>query len=266
MGKTATIAMLAMKYVTEEEGMEKFDFVWTVRLKNVDKTSSLAEIVKQQHDKLKQIQPAKIRSILEGQTESKVALLFDGYDEYQPGKNKEIDEAMKSGVGNCFLVVTSRPGYVGDEIKQKMDYEVSIEGLSVENIKKCSQLYMDCKKKSADMLKQAKLVGIFKPTDGVFNRVFFSSSMIDHALLKIPIMLLMTCFIYEKNHSLPKSRSKILKTLYTLLGHRSGMKLPGRTRNERYLHQNTLSKFGQLAWDALTRDELMLRKVRAFKL
>ena len=46
MGKTATVAMLAMKHVNGEEGMEKFDFVWTVRLKNVDKTSSLVDIVK----------------------------------------------------------------------------------------------------------------------------------------------------------------------------------------------------------------------------
>ena len=113
MGKTATVAMLAMKYVNGEEGMDKFHFVWTVRLKNVDKTSSLAEIVQQQHDKLKKFQPGQIQSILEGRTQSKVALLFDGYDEYQPGRNKEIDEAIQSGVGNCFLVLTSRPGYGG---------------------------------------------------------------------------------------------------------------------------------------------------------
>ena len=37
MGKTATIAMLAVKHVSEEEGMEKFDFVWSVRLKNVNR-------------------------------------------------------------------------------------------------------------------------------------------------------------------------------------------------------------------------------------
>ena len=214
MGKTATVAMLAMKYVTGQEGMEKFDFVWTVRLKNVDKTSSLAEIIRQQHDKLKHFQPGQIKCILEGGTESKVALLFDGYDEYQPGRNKEIDEAIQSGVGNCFLVLTSRPGYVSDEIKKIMDYEVTIQGLSVENIKKCSLLYMDCKEKSADMLKQAKTVGIYKPSGGLFHKVFFSSSMIDHALLRIPILLLMTCFIYEEKSSLPKNKTDILKTLF----------------------------------------------------
>ena len=174
MGKTATVAMLAMKFAEEEEGMDKFDFVWSVRLKNVEKTSSLAEIIKQQHKQLKDVPTEKINSILQGQTEkeTEVALLFDGYDEYQPGCNKDIDKALESGVGNCFLVLTSRPGYVGDEIRRRLDYEVNIKGLSVENIKKCSQLYMDCKEKSADMLKQAKSVGIYKPTGGLFHRVF----------------------------------------------------------------------------------------------
>ena len=121
MGKTATIAMLAMKYVNGEEGMKKFDFVWSIRFKNIDKTSSLANVIKQQHKQLKDVPTEKIQSILQGKTEKEVqvALLFDGYDEYQPGKNKEIDEAILSGVGNCFLVLTSRPGYVGDDIKKE---------------------------------------------------------------------------------------------------------------------------------------------------
>ena len=179
MGKTATVAMLSMKFVGEEEGMDKFDFVWSVRLKNVNKTSSLAEIIKQQHEQLKDVPTEKIKSILQGKTEKevKVALLFDGYDEYQPGRNKEIDNVIQSGIGNYFLVLTSRPGYVGDEIRRNMDYEVTIEGLSVENIKKCSKLYMHCKEKSADMLKQAKSVGIYKPTSGLLHRIFLSSSM-----------------------------------------------------------------------------------------
>ena len=188
--------------------------------------------------------------------------MFDGYDEYQPGRNKEIDEAILSGVGNCFLVLTSRPGYVGEEIKKEMNYEVTIEGLSVENIKKCSQLYMDCKEKSADMLRQAETVGIFKPTGGLFHRIFSASSMIDHALLRIPIMLLMTCFIYEENHSLPKTRTDILKTLYTLLGQRSAIKTSGTAIDEKEAFENTVSKLGKLAWDALKRDELILERVR----
>ena len=265
MGKTATIAMLTMKFVGEEDGMEKFDFVWSIRLKNVDNKSSLADAIKQQHAQLKDVPTEKIKSILQGKTEkeTKVALLFDGYDEYQPGRNKEIDEAIQSGVGNCFFVLTSRPGYVSDEIKKKMDYEVTIKGLSAENIKKCSQLYMNCKEKSADMLKQAKTVGIYKPHGGLLQRVFFSSSMIDHALLKIPILLLMTCFIYEEKSSLPKNRTDILKTLFMLLGQRSSVKTSGRTTDEEEAFQSTLSKLGKFAWDALKRNKLFLEKVKS---
>ena len=129
-------------------------------------------------------------------------------------------------------------------------------------IKKCSKLYMDCKEKSAYMLKQAKSVGIYKPTGSLLHRIFLSSIMIDHALLRIPIMLLMTCFIYEENHSLPNTRTNILKTLYTLLGQRSEIKTFGRTTEEKEAFENTLSKLGTLAWDALKRDVLMLKKVR----
>ena len=266
MGKTATVAMLAMKYVTGEEGMEKFDFVWTVRLKNVNRTSSLPEILKQQHEQLKSVPIEKIKSILQGKTEkqSKVALLFDGYDEYQSGSNKDIDKALESGVGNSFVVVTSRPGYVGDEIRKKMDFEVTIEGLSVENIKRCSSLYLDNRTKCVDMLKQAKAVGIYHPSGGLFQRIFFPGTMIDHALLRIPIMLQMTCFIFEANHSLPKSRTDILKTLYKLLGDRPGIKQSGQTLKltdtGADAHEETLFQLGQLAWDALKRDELFLRR------
>ena len=72
MGKTATIAMLAMKYVNGEEGMQTFDFVWSIRLKNVDKTSSLANVIKQQHKQLNDVPTEKIQSILQGKTEKKL--------------------------------------------------------------------------------------------------------------------------------------------------------------------------------------------------
>ena len=258
MGKTATVAMLAMKHVNGEEGMDKFDFVWTVRLKNVDKTSSLAEIVKKQHDRIKDFPTGQIKSILEGRTESKVALLFDGYDEYQPGRNKEIENVIQDGIGNSFIILTSRPGYVDDNIRKKMDYEVTIEGLSVRNIMKCSKLYLDDKKKCVVMLKQAEAVGIYKSNDRFFNRVFSSSCMTEDELLRIPIILLMICFIYEENQSLPQNRADILKTLYKLLGDRSAVKVSGNICDE---HEYMLSKLGKLAWEALKANELILNKV-----
>ena len=63
---------------------------------------------------------------------------MDGYDEYKLGTNIEIDTALDKTIGNCFLFLTSRPGYIEQTTKDKMDGEVTIEGFSAENIKKCS--------------------------------------------------------------------------------------------------------------------------------
>ena len=50
-------------------------------------------------------------------------LLLDGCDEYTEGTNKALDKAIESGIGNCFTILTSRPGtdsgdktYVSQEI------------------------------------------------------------------------------------------------------------------------------------------------------
>ena len=258
MGKTSTVAMLAMKYVVGEEGMDKFDFVWTVRLKNVDEKSSLPEIIKQQHSNLRKFPTDKVRSILYGENNSKVALLFDGYDEYQPGKNKDIDSVLKSRVGNCFLVLTSRPDFVSNEIRKQMDVHINIEGLSAENIKKCCDKYLHVKEKRRELLKQAASVGIYHP-DGFIPRLLSFGKPPDTALLRIPIILLMTCFIYEQNESLPKSKTEIIKTLYRLLGERSDVRAAQNVEHTK--HENVLFKLGKLAWEAIRNDKLQLQKV-----
>ena len=160
MGKTATIALLALQWVKQSEEMKGFDFVWTLRLKLVDERLSLPELIVAQHDRLKamKIKSKYIRSILEGSTGHKVLLLLDGYDEYKIGTNKEVDEAIEFTVGNCFLMMTSRPGdcYVSKRISNKMDGIVAIEGFSEENIVKCSTLYLGCEEDSHKMLDQSQ--------------------------------------------------------------------------------------------------------------
>ena len=257
MGKTSTVAMLAMKFVAKEEDMKKFDFVWIVRLKNVDKTSNLAEIVRQQHQKLKTFSVGQVASILVGKTESKVALLFDGYDEYQPGKNKDIDTAIESGVGNCILVLTSRPGYVSDKVKETMDIQVNIEGLSPANIKKCCEQYLDSSDKRRNMLKQAAKAGIFYHKDGFLQKLKTFIWEPEDELLRIPIILLMVCFIFEQNKSLPKSKTETIKTLYELLSKRSEVR--GSEDNQQF--SDSLFKLGKLSWESLMEDKLFFKKV-----
>ena len=107
----------------------------------MDKTSSLPQIIKSQHS-LKKVSIKHIESILEGETNHKVLLLLNGYDEYKRGTNKNIDDAIENKIGNCFIILTSRPGndsgkkmFVSKRVRNRMDGEIVIEGFSPENIK-----------------------------------------------------------------------------------------------------------------------------------
>ena len=63
---------------------------------------------------------------------------------------------IESGIGNCFLIITSRPGdYLKREIRDQMDGEIIIEGFSEEKIVECSSKYLGSTQMSAEMLRQA---------------------------------------------------------------------------------------------------------------
>ena len=52
-GKTSSIARLALKWVEGAKELRPFDFVFAIQLKYAHKASSLAELIKLQHDRLK---------------------------------------------------------------------------------------------------------------------------------------------------------------------------------------------------------------------
>ena len=60
--------------------------------------------------------------------------MFDGYDEYKKGTNTQIDDAISDTIGDCFILVTSRPGdYMNKDDSKQMDVEIHIVGLSQES-------------------------------------------------------------------------------------------------------------------------------------
>ena len=71
MSKTASMAMMALNWVKGIPELKQFSFVFMIRLRYADKTSSLAELIIAQHDRLTamSIQAEKIGSILKGITE-----------------------------------------------------------------------------------------------------------------------------------------------------------------------------------------------------
>ena len=184
--------------------VNRFDFLFLLQLRYADKKSSLAELIVAQHEKVEQADIKNIEASIKGKTECSVLLILDGYDEYKPGTNKDIDRAIASTIGNCFLILTSRPDlpskegqYVSKEIRDRMDGEVIIEGFTEESIKKCSAKYQESEHKGEAMLKQAVDTGIY-------------------VLLKVPIVLLMACVLFSEQTSLPQTRTKIIQQIFQL--------------------------------------------------
>ena len=162
----------------------------------MNETSSLAELVVAQHDKLKERHTKLVKSILEGDTNHNVMLLLDGYDEYKKGTNTAIDNAIESTIGNCFLILTSRPdGHVSEDVRMKMDGEIIIEGFSKENISKYSTKYLESEDESKTMLKQAVQSGI-------------------RDLLHVPIILLLVCLLFKQDSSLPATQTKLFHAVF----------------------------------------------------
>ena len=216
----------------------------------MDKASSLSQIIKSQHN-LRKVKTEHIDSILEGETNHKVLLLLDGYDEYRRGTNKDIDEAIESKIGNCFLILTSRPGndsgekiFVSKRVRNRMDGELVIEGFSPENIEKCSIQYLLSEDKSQLFLAQAE------------------ETELSH-LLHVPIILLMGCTVFISNMSLPHSKTKLYGDIFDLIMDRTTLKTFGCKSSDIPNIDQWLSILGKLSWEALQKDtgQLLLNKV-----
>ena len=219
--------------------------MFVIRLRYADKVSSLPELIVAQHDKLDSDDINHLTCLLKGRTKHKVLLLMDGYDEYKPGVNKEVDKAIDSTIGNCLVILTSRPGYLNKQSRDKMDGEIIIEGFSEVNIRRYAELNLRSKEKCDMLFKQAKETGIDN-------------------LLHVPIILLMVCTIFIESKELPKTKTDIVRKIFKLAMDRSTLK----TFNTKSDGVNELDKIlytlGEFSWKALQDDvqQLLLNKVK----
>ena len=290
-GKSSSLALLAMDWVEGNNPLlQKFDYTFLIQLRHVKSNSPLEMEIIAQHRSLQNILPSHLRLILHGSTlkeikqtkkfgpfklfkrkqkvevKEKVLLLIDGYDEYKRRKNQDIDDIIKNGIGNCYIIITSRPGAHLNEIRRFMSGEVKITGLSHRNIKKCAEHFLGSKEMSEEMLKQ---VLCYSKGDDSDDTSSISSVDSDeegnlYHLLRIPILLLMVCMIYKQDKSLPASKTQIIDKMIQLSISRTTLKTLGRKCEEIEDLEHLLCLLGELAWEALQRDsmELLIRRVR----
>ena len=221
-----------------------FHLVFLIRLKYVKRGQSLIDIIRKQHGGLKGCTDEYTESIIEGDTGHRVLLMLDGYNEYKPGTNDDIDQAIEYSIGNCFLILTSQPGHLSKRITEEMDGKIIIEGLSEEKIKECSTKYLQSEEHSDEMLRQTKEMGIY-------------------GLLHIPIILLMVAVVFIQNKSLPKSRTALYQTIFRLTMDRTTLKTFGCKSADISKIGDLLYILGQCSWEALQNNnqQLLLKKV-----
>ena len=182
--------------------------------------------------------------------------MLDGYDEYKRGANEDIDRVIEMPDISTFVILTSRPGYVSKEMKNEMDGEVVIEGFNDKNIQKCSEKYLGSKEKSSVMLEQAEQAGIYKNN---------SDPKDSRSLLRVPIILLMICVIFEEKQSLPKTRTETVSQIFELTIDRTVLKgfSSSMYADVKEFQDALLCALGELSWKSLQGDEkqLLLKKV-----
>ena len=220
-----------------------------IPLSNIVEDCSLAEVIIAEHDQLEKEDAGIIQSILKGKTKQKVLLLLDGYDEYTPGTNKEIDRAIEKTLGKCLIILTSRPvdeKYFTQNIRNKMVSEVVIEGFNTENIKSCCLLYLGNEEECEEFLEEVKKQST-KSLKGECKGLY--------ELLKVPIMLLILCVMYKESEdkSLPQRRTQTYEQLYQLVMDRTTLKPHNFGCESRNIPniESMLQILGQFAWQGL---------------
>ena len=231
--------------------LQQFDFVFLITLRDVDSDIPIEELVIKQHKrmKVKRIPPEKVKSILEGTVKCKVLMMLDGYDEYQKSTNTHINDAISDTIGDCFIIITSRPGdYMSKDDQDQMDGEIQIVGLSEASIQECASKYLQSEDRASDLLHQTKEAKISE-------------------LLCIPIVLLMVCILYHEHQSLPSSKTDIVWKIITMCMDRSTLKHLGKKSSEIADLDELLDILGQLSLESLQRDtkKLLIQKVRIKK-
>ena len=246
MGKSTAMKYLAISWAdgTADE-LKKFDFVFHIALKKVKDDSQIENIIVEQHAGLKarELKPAEVKCILEGDTDGKIMLILDGHDEYTVGRNSDIDGViMKEKLWNCWMILTSRETDQIKDFKQYMDAEVELYGFIGENAQEYATKTIGNKEETETMLKQAVDKGLCH-WDG--KKTFF----LELSFLYIPIFLHMICVMFRSEKSLPDTSTGILQAIVERCIQREAIRGAAQRTGEGV--QRALFNLGRLAWGVL---------------
>ena len=137
---------------------------------------------------------------------------------------------------------------MSQEIRDKMNGEVTIEGFNEESKRRFCTEYFESEEESEELLKQA----YEKLGKDNYNE-----------LLSTPVVLLMICVLYEENRYLPNTRTKLYETVREQTMDRTTWKTFGCKSSQVKDITRKTCVLGKFAWEALNGDiqQLLLNKV-----
>ena len=172
-GKSTSLKQLALLWANRKsEHLKQFDFVLHIALKSVKNNEPIEEIILKQHKGLSRnhVNQTDFAKLLNGEYHCKVLLMLDGHDEYTPGTNNDVDEAItKHAFPGCCILLTSLHLH---ELRSHVDIEAEITGLESEIA--CQHLI--------SMATESNIISHWPE---------------DYGILKVPIMLHMICVLYQ---------------------------------------------------------------------
>ena len=196
-GKSTLLARLAYRWAQQSSNspLIKFDLVFILRLREVERDSSLIDAIYQQ---LLAPDTNVSRSDIQAYIEShpnKILILFDDYNDYK-GKNRTSDRGINKILSfkmlqNCTVILSTCP-YEHLGVHQSHYISVKLRGFSLENVNAYITKFF------------------YRDTDMVegFSRRLHESEMLT-SLSTIPVMLMLMCLLWGDNQKLPDTQSEL---------------------------------------------------------
>ena len=133
---------------------------------------------------------------------------------------------------------------------------VQIEGFSKENIQECSERFLKSKEKSEDLIVKAMKITCSsnKVTDIFGNWEFQPIGY--YELLRIPIILLLTCVVNNEKNRLPTTQMELYETVFDILIDRTALETftPGMHADNKDFTEAPMFGLGDVSWSALQKE------------
>ncbi|XP_066302641.1 NLR family CARD domain-containing protein 4-like isoform X2 [Branchiostoma lanceolatum] len=186
-GKTTEVSKLAFDWAEGRSPiLEKYDLVFPIALRKVGESQSLTECIFDQL--LPEDVPFKesdLETYLKGN--DRVLIILDGFDEWAGHEGHDVTKLLTGKIlRDCCLLVTTRPSHA-PQLQSLMcpDTRVEITGFSQDNIRTYVHKFF-----KGD---EAKCKALVSKMD---------SSLIPTGVLATPILLLLTCMMWNEKQDL----------------------------------------------------------------